>query len=110
MKTTTLSLTGTTATQARNRDNSHEETTIHLTGEGGVTGVLSLRQPVVRHESDTQTAKAGEVDQDRTGLEAGKYSLSLSLSERTEDTKAARQPTTARRASDRAVPVDRATE
>lgn len=103
MKTTTLSLRGTTGTVARNRDNTHEDAVINLTGENGVTGQLSVRLPVAR-DKDTN-----EVNDEDTGLNAGEYSVSISLSRKAEDLKttaattSTTSPTVARRAADRDV-------
>lgn len=92
MKTSTLSLKGNTGTVARNRDNTHEDAVINLTGEGGITGQLSIRQPVVR--------KDGEVVDDDTGLDAGEYSVSLSLTRKADEVKAAaNEPATTTRAA-----------
>lgn len=79
-KVTTLSLSGNTGTVSRNRDNSREESVIHLTGPDGVTGQLALRIPVARNEAGE------EVEADKQGLTPGDYSVNISM------TRAAQQP------------------
>lgn len=80
MKTTTLSLTGTTGTIVDNRDGTHESSVINVTDNQGMTGQLSLLMPKRVLEGKDQ----------EQGLQPGEYSISISLTRKAEEVKAAR--------------------
>lgn len=83
---TSLSLQGTTGTVALNRDGTHEGSVINLTDTNGKSmGQMSLLMPV--------TPDPKEAGRYSGGIEPGEYSISVSLTRKAEDAKAARTTT-----------------